>query len=376
MTTYDVRPGHDGPGTHAFIIGVGEYPYLEGGVQESDRNWGLKQLPGAAISAANFLDWLRLRFHNPAAPLATIEHLITGPKGVALGSAVPTMAAIMDAFDSWFDRVSRSSDNITLFYFAGHGVLKGTETGLLASDFAKPRSRNLVRNVVHVEGTVQGMLSCRANKQCFIIDACRTMEEPLVGAMTIPGQALATALESDVRPIPQAVLFASGLNQAAYQNIVDASPFTKGLIQSLEGMGADDVGGGYSPGECAVDTASLQRGIEASMHLYRRGRPFIPPYQPTPGGGGSFVLHYPEEQIQVPLIVGCEPIDLNKDATLEIRQNGDPIRTRPPERGDLEHLVCPDAYEVRALLKDRKAQRTVLVTPPYREGRLKDFQPL
>jgi hypothetical protein len=375
MATLDLISGHAGAATHALVIGVGAYRHLEGGNQPVDNQWGLRQLPGASISAKRFVDWLRQSFHHPDAPLATIEHLITGPEGIALGSDEPTMAAIRNKFFRWKQRASANPENIAIFYFSGHGVLKGTETGLLAADFAEPEVASLMHNAIHVEETVQGMFSCQANRQCFIIDACRTTEEPLLGKMTRPGEALATASEDEVRDIPQPVLFASGLNQASYQlgNIV--SPFTKALIESLDAMGADDNGGGYAPGQCAVDTSSLLKGIKASMVLDRRKRPFLKKQDATAGGGGTFILHYPQEQIRVPFVVGCHPAALNEQATILIRRKGVELHRQIRAESDLESLVVPDAYEVAAELPGRLARKQVLVTPPFREGRLQDFQP-
>ncbi len=377
MATIDILPKHAGPATHVLIIGAGEYRHLADGPQPNAEPWGLGQLPGAAVSARHFLDWMRTRFHNPDAPLGSIEHLITGAEGAGLGSEEPTMAGIRAAFNRWNGRASAHAGNIAIFYFAGHGVLKGTDTGLLATDFAQPGNANVMLEAIHVEETVQGMLSCRADQQCFIIDACRTSEEPLLKKMTRPGISLATADDKDVRPIPQPVIFASGLNQASHQIAGAPSPFTHALIESLEAMGVDDVNGGYAPGECVVDTASLLRGIKAALELERRRRPFLKEQDARLGGGGSFVLHHPNHPIRVPFIVGCDPVGLNQQATLRIRQNGAELHQRGPDIADLEFPVTPDSYEAIAELPaSRMARKKVLVTPPYREGRLRDFAPV
>lgn len=376
MATLDLKPGYTGIATHALIIGVGAYRHLEGGPQPAGEAWGLGQLPGAEISANQFLIWLRDRYHNPTAPLATIEHLITGPPGTTLGSEEPTMAAVEAAFDRWFARCSTNAENIALFYFAGHGLLKGSETGLLTADFAQPGTANLVRRAINVEETVFGSLSCRSDKQCFIIDACRTTEEPLLGVMTRPGSALATASEADARPLDQAVIFASGLNQTAYQRGNVISPFTKALIESLEGMGVDDISGGYAPGECVVDTSSLVKGIRAAMMLERREQPFLKAQDATMDGGGNFAIHHPRESIKVPLIVGCTPPNLNLEAELHVRQNGSPVVSQAAMETDLVAVVpvVTDSYEaVGKLSSGAVASKRCLVTPPYREVRLSNF---
>jgi hypothetical protein len=141
-------------------------------------------------------------------------------------------------------------------------------------------------------------------------------------------------------------------------------------------MGADDINGSYAPGECVVDTASLLRGINGAMELDRRKRRFLKLQDATMGGGGSFILHYPQEQIQVPFIVGCEPEALNQQVTLLIQQHGAVLQQRDPADTDLELRVTPDSYEAIAKLPpERVARKKVLVTPPFREGRLRDFLP-
>ena len=165
MPLIDLKPGHQGPATHALVIGVGAYRHLLGGYQAGPDHWGLGQLPGAAHSAATFVKWLQERFHHVEAPLATIEHLITDGPGAALGSAEPTIQAISLAINAWRVRASSHPDNIAIFYFAGHGVLMGTETGLLAADFADPAFGNPMLQSIHVEKMVQGMLSCKARSE-------------------------------------------------------------------------------------------------------------------------------------------------------------------------------------------------------------------
>lgn len=376
MALRNLRPNHSGAATHALVIGVGEYRHFSGGAGPINPTWGLRQLPGAAISAKHFVDWLEQHFHHPEAPLATIEYLISGPEGAALNSEEPLFARIQEAFDQWHARTSSDPQNIAMLYFCGHGVLMGVETALLASDFGNPASASLVRNAIHVEGTVQGMFSSRANRQCFIIDACRTTEEPLVKAMASPGTALATATTDQVRPASQPILFASGLTEAAYQMANEPSPFTSALIESLNGLGVDDVHGSYEPGECQVTTAFLLTGIKAAMKLNRRSRPFLEDQTATAAGRGSFDLHYPRSQVLVPFIVGCDPGTLNATATISVLRDGQVLQSRPPALEDLELRVAPDSYVAMASLPDRSARQRVLVTPPFREGRLRDFVPI
>ena len=48
-----------GPATHALVIGVGDYPHLNGGTKKrTDQHDGMEQLTSPPISARQFASWL------------------------------------------------------------------------------------------------------------------------------------------------------------------------------------------------------------------------------------------------------------------------------------------------------------------------------
>src|SRR6185503_9548302 len=119
------------PAVHAFVIGVGDYPFLEGGSKKpiDKPTWGLGQLTSAPRSALEMANWLATDFElpaigpHPARPLASIELLVSqaggsatfadpsagvGADAIAVERA--TMHATTAAFSDWFDRAHSHED--------------------------------------------------------------------------------------------------------------------------------------------------------------------------------------------------------------------------------------------------------------------------
>ncbi len=172
-----------GAQTHAIIIGVGHYPHLEGGPTPRRNTLDLKQLTSPPHSALAIAKWLKATYDNPEAPLATVEILVSkGAKKIRIpnerGERVTveqaSMANARAAILRWVDRANARRDNVTVFYFCGHGVAAGLFSGLLLEDFgADHGGMRLLENVIDLEGLHLGMDLCRARRQVYFIDACR-----------------------------------------------------------------------------------------------------------------------------------------------------------------------------------------------------------
>jgi len=359
------------------VVGVGSYYHLIGGREPNPTsNWALGQLTSATASASYFLEWLLYEFHNQDKPLATVEHLISAPGGVkdrtgqVQAGEEPTMSALEAACKRWSDRAGSNPENIALLYFCGHGISKGRETGLLAADFNDPQFATLTRNAVHVEKTVQGMWSCRADNQCFFIDSCRGTDAVLQETMTSPGRALIDATNNDIRANPQPIYFATGLTQSAHGESNQPSLFTRALVEALNGMAAEDEDGTYQAGRCVVNTERLGPAIRKAMQLSIRRQPWLKGQDCTPDGGGSFPLHFPKGQIKLPLIIGCRPESLHRRACFTIYANTKKIDSRAAGVSDesWETRQIPGKYDIEVQLKDgRNDLKQVLLHPAYKE---------
>jgi hypothetical protein len=118
-----------GPKTHALVIGVGNYPHAkpQHGLLPDLR--GVPDLPSAADSAKLMCDWLLDNKDRLAAPLATLEVLISDPVSPAnrypwkQGPIDPaTCANVAVRGREWFKRVIADPGDVAFFYCCGHGA--------------------------------------------------------------------------------------------------------------------------------------------------------------------------------------------------------------------------------------------------------------
>src|ERR1700738_23120 len=142
-----------GPATHAIVIGVGNYPHLNGGTGElAPDHDGMGQLSSPPISARMFADWLIRSFSHPQKPLSTVALLVSAasteqfdnPRTNESYNIEPaTSETLSAAITAWKERGNSNAGNLLIFYFCGHGITEGTDTALLLSDFGSNRQNCL-----------------------------------------------------------------------------------------------------------------------------------------------------------------------------------------------------------------------------------------
>lgn len=191
----DRRPelaGQDG--IHVLIVGVSDYVNLPDiDDPTSEPKWFLNKLSSAAISAFTTFEWIR---QSPLRlPLKTVR-LLLSPSAAEL-AAVPALAAMPDiaaggarratraAFDAdaleWRNDANANSNDMTIFYFAGHGMQRGPEEGvLLLEDFLAPGPP--LAKAFEIGDIRNGMapsdqLPNIALTQFYFIDACLSRPE-------------------------------------------------------------------------------------------------------------------------------------------------------------------------------------------------------
>jgi hypothetical protein len=114
-----------GPGIHALVIGIGNYPKGRAGQAFLD-------LVGAAAGAANFATFLAEEFHDPGdRPVRTIRLLLSPTEAERADHPVISGArwhpALYDdigyALDDWSSDCNDHPDNVGILYVGGHGVV-------------------------------------------------------------------------------------------------------------------------------------------------------------------------------------------------------------------------------------------------------------
>jgi len=141
MTTLFERPLAE-PATHAFVVGVGDYPHREpdwGGLPDLTN---VPNIPSAADSAKFMCDWLLQNQDRLSAKLGSLEVLISDPAGAGdryawtPGKPVDRASAenVMEAGKDWLARLRGKPGDVALFYCCGHGAAHSAQPVLFLED--------------------------------------------------------------------------------------------------------------------------------------------------------------------------------------------------------------------------------------------------
>jgi len=181
--------------THALIIGVSHYRHLPGGSGTPNPEFDLEQPTCSSIAAVAFARWVIDEMNNPRAPLGSVE-LLTSPSTDFFVSPTlkrhtldATMVNVEAAFERWMVRANSNPNNVALFYFCGHGLMRA-DLNLLLSDFAA-KSLKPFDTAVNITKTYEGMARCAARTQCYFLDCCQQATWIMSQQTYEPGKALA-----------------------------------------------------------------------------------------------------------------------------------------------------------------------------------------
>lgn len=243
----------DGSGqTHALVIGVGGYKHLFGGSDPKNQvipQIGvLKQLTTAPRSAIAFAEFLIETQDQWRSPLGSVELLYSTPPEDDL--QVPAdfdaqgaaFAEIQEAYDAWRERCDKHQDNIAVLYFCGHGVEK-EEQYLLAEDFGKSPGNPWLGSFA-IDSTQLAFWACKAQTQCFFIDACREITDSMK-EYDITVLPLETPNFSQPEADSTMIMKATAGRETALGPKKGVAYCTQALIRGFRGDAADQDGSGW-----------------------------------------------------------------------------------------------------------------------------------
>jgi len=236
------------PGTHAFIIGVSHYPFVDGPeATPPGAQLGLANLSSAARSASEVAGWLLTEYRNPDAPLASMHLFLSPVEGEQLnadvaarmgGAVAPaTRDDVEVAFNQFRETCRRDPDNVAFVYVAGHGIqLNKRGAVVLLHDFAV-KDRGLLYGAIDVAGCRDAMDEAgNARRQMWFSDACRQRPEivkkfeMLTGAYR-PDEGLG---QVDASPL----FLASSTRESAFADVGGTTIFSQALLWALRGAAA------------------------------------------------------------------------------------------------------------------------------------------
>jgi hypothetical protein len=299
-------------GTHVLIIGMSAYPHLLGGEFENPAiAEGMGQLDAPAISARAMAKWFLEEFENTEKPLASVSLVLseptqatfTHPKLTEPADKLPrgTAVEIIEAIQNWAERASQNRENLTIFFFCGHGVSAG-ESILLLRDFgAKPLSK--FDGALNLSDFIGAMQTMMPEYQLFLVDSCRvptSIARSVLGKAHV-GRSGLDPLDLDNRggtPAKQSVHHSSSALEQSWGRVQGASLYTEALLQALDGGGAQSNLGYW------IGTLGLQTALAAyTPRLAAKERV---EQQPELLRNVQFKIHRPKK-IVVPLYVTSAP---------------------------------------------------------------------
>ena len=175
--------------THAFVVGVSHYPFLDG-PQMTDQGGqlGLANLSSAARSASELTAWLLNEYRCPEAPLKDVRLLLSPVDGEALNADVlarmggqpapATRDAVEDEFTAFMKACASPADR-ALVFLVGHGIQLSPRSAIvLLEDFATDAEPDLLFGAIDVIGCHDAMRKFGgADHQAWFSDACRQRPE-------------------------------------------------------------------------------------------------------------------------------------------------------------------------------------------------------
>lgn len=272
-----------GLAVHAFVVGVGAYPFAKAG-RPGARPAVLDHvddLPSAASGAALVADWLLSHADNLPAPLASLEMLVSdpatpGPGGVYSWTGRPEFAALLAAGaqdpragsnsvdpattacvgasgTAWSGRLTGGTEpNIAVFFICGHGIGMPTRSLVLLEDLAglpAPASAWDAALDVQLLASTMGRVDGVRNAYLFI-DACQEIipaqqvasSDPTTsagpGVRFFSPDHLGTAASKTLLLVPGA------MGALAFDDGVGGGGrYTHVLLEALSGAAAQEVGG-------------------------------------------------------------------------------------------------------------------------------------
>lgn len=362
--------------THVFIVGVGSYRHLEGGAEPRPAlNLGLQQLTSPPVSAKALADWfIKTPLTNPEAPLGSVELLLSPAQSYDTGNGqvqveAATLEHIRAAFARWDGRCDAHRDNISIFYYCGHGLEK-EDMVLLPEDFCA-YEHNPWTHAINFQRTYRGLARTKARTQLYFIDACRQLTSEMLENPDVGGEVLKQGNLRHFNPRSAPQIFATTQGKQAFGREGEVSHFTSTLIEALDSLGAQKFPGG----KWAVDTDTL--GSAMTKLMFHKSKGLARPLQQSAEVRGNTIenriLHELTGMPEVKTSLACQPEQASEAAEFYIVNQQKEYR-RPRQHGNWHSDIVAGVYTVGARFENTAfhdvEHRDEFILPPLYEATL------
>ncbi|MFL6275322.1 MAG: caspase family protein [Blastocatellia bacterium] len=378
----DNREQREGkPGLHALIVGVSAYTHLP---DEDDRKGspvlGMRQLSSSALAAYEIYQWLSQWQARLEVPLATCR-LLLSPSPAEL-QARPELQGLAEratlnnfqaAVQEWRADALSSKKNMTLLYFAGHGVqrIRGDHVLLLEEfdDTKNPLLQYAITTTALMDGMapVDGQADI-ARTQLYFIDACRIKPEVFAKYEDLQTAPLWDIQKSNIDDRVVATFYTSIPGREAYGIKGQQTLFSKALIDCLSGGAGDEnncIDEEGQPQWC-ITINSINSALEHFMRQVNQeiGTLHTQMFRSS-GLGPNVVIHRLNNPPEVEVQLFVVPSAALECADIEILDDSDAHAL------DLTKPVCPHPFKTR--LPAGTYRVAAKIDPP--QETYKDYKP-
>lgn len=331
MTTVYRRPPEEAiaGAAHAFVIGVGDYPFAKTEMGTNPTLRGVRDLPSAADGAKLVCEWLIANKDRLIPRLGSIELLVSDVPGGAprYTPADPARFANVDRADAehifsageaWLGRLQEDPGSTALFYACGHGANYSTQTVLFHSDLNR-RAAGSAWSHLNVGVMAQAFRQLpEVNAAFFFLDACGEFVKDFPAGVRDDGFIspqlispadrdkvwLLAAASSGTLAYPGAAPADAAFEAPAGLSGVKIGRFTQTLLKGLDGASARWAAAGWS-----VDSMGLWADLRQLHRVYFPNwsdKPFEPSQVMTPNSRIPIIAH---SRPRLPVLVTTDPAD-------------------------------------------------------------------
>ncbi len=337
----------NGPATHAFLVGIADYPHLIGGSGPLARwDFGLGQLTSTTVSVRSLAEWFIRSFECSVRPLSTVSLVLselgaqqstfTNPStGIVSSISRGTQKETRDALIDVLAQVGGPDDQF-IFYFAGHGLSGGTNDFYLLRDFGIDHNGPLDAMINYAD-LLAGLRTQLPSHQFLVFDGCRDVQERAKANQT-GGTGLITADPQIrlgiVQPMLQCSLLSTERDGLSYGKMGTPSVCVQAFLRALKGAAGKRGNNGWnvtSGRVCEAMSDFQTLGFGPNAGIVQR---------PDPAAYKDFPIRRLAGPPQVPVFMRRKDGQSLKGAAVTCKANGAIVCNEPS---------VPDSYWEGAL---------------------------